>query len=112
MFNLVITRGGTEPDGIETMELRNLDTAIVNVLGDVRSRKGPPGYTNVENIFENFADIPAQQLEAALHDLHQKQMIRYTPDGKTIFLTGKGVDTLQQNMLWQRMKSSSRSGLS
>ena len=77
------------------LEFRNLDRAIVDMLGDVWNQKGPPGYTDLKRIFENFADIPTQEVKATLRDLHHRQMIRYTPDSKTVFLTVKGLNRLQ-----------------
>ena len=80
------------------MKFRNLDRAIVNVLGDARRQKNPPGYTDVTRIFENFADIPTEQVKAALRDLHHRQVIRYTPDRKTVFLTDNGLNKLQAEL--------------
>ena len=77
---------------------RNLDRAIVNMLGDVRNQQGPPGYTNLKRIFENFADIPPKQVKTALRDLHHRQMIRYTADSKTVFLTAKGLNRLEVDL--------------
>ena len=81
------------------MKFRNLDRAIVGVLGDAQSRIGAPGYTEVKRIFENFADIPAEQVKAALRDLQHRQLIRYTADSKTVFLTDKGLHKVQVDML-------------
>jgi hypothetical protein len=80
------------------LEFRNLDRAIVNMLGDIRKQKGPPGYTELKRIFENFADIPTQEVKVALRDLHHRQMIRYTPDSKTVFLTVKGLNKVEVDM--------------
>jgi hypothetical protein len=90
--------------GIMELAFRNLDRAIVDMLGDVRNQKGPPGYTDLKRIFKNFADIPTEEVKTALRDLHHRQMIRYTPDSKTVFLTDKGLSKLPGDVFGVRKR--------
>ena len=85
------------------MEFKNLDANILYVLGEGCCRSGTIGPFDMNGIFIEFSDIPAEDLTAELIALGKNGLLVIHGDGQKFSLTAKGkakIESLYPCRLW------------
>ena len=73
------------------MEFNNLNPNILNVLHNEWRYLKSSETINTQKVFEEFSDIPAENIRDALYSMQRKGLIEIIPPGDKISLTRRGL---------------------
>lgn len=79
------------------MNFRNLQSNILDILGNEIGRIRPSGSFKTEMIYDQFSDIPADAIKRAIDSLVSHGFIEMSTDINVLFLTQKGVSHVETN---------------
>ncbi len=79
------------------MKFRNLQSNILEILGNEMGRIRPSGSFNAEMIYGQFSDIPAKAIKRAIDSLVSHGFIDIFTDVNELILTQKGVSHIETN---------------
>jgi hypothetical protein len=76
------------------MEFKNLDSNILDMLGEDRKRLGSIRPFKKSRIYKAFSDIPDENITAAINSLSAEGLLIVHEDSQKLTLTPKGVAKL------------------
>jgi hypothetical protein len=77
------------------MKFKNLRNNFLFLLGNRWVRSGSLGPYHSELIYEEFSDIPNENISKELESLQANGFVAMTPDRDRIYLTNKGISQIE-----------------
>jgi len=77
------------------MEFKNIRRNILYLLGDEWLKSGTLGPFATDRIFDNFSDIPNENMKDALISIKEEGFVHLTSNYRNISLTQKGLSKIK-----------------